>query len=350
MTDYIKFKKLLAWFVNQLNINNGVTDGEKVTGLGYNANSSLRKHYADCRNYTGFDLDCTINHQYGNYATTSNYINLADTDFNIIPEFNSANKAVTSFYIGNHPPKKPIDRKSESVSVASLGLGDAEPNQALRDYFDMFKQQILEYKSNFATASVEHSAETLGQMLKTMYDNAEKGKQVLSIHLFGIEYGHIITANNVRVPEIVSIAGLPTSYVTEVSKGISIGAELQKSKTIFFSETEVHHEGSNDDEFEDDVFIDKKEIEAMVLNYLGGLKQTHNILKQAKLYELSSGDKVLLRFSNQLPKGGYFYGLQKAIIDTVNDIDYMVLIRGNEGFYNFPFNFIKDLCLDGSIN
>ena len=75
----------------------------------------------------------------------------------------------------------------------------------------------------------DYSAETLGQILKEMYDSAERGKQVLNIHLFGIEYGQIITSNNIRVSEIVSKAGLNTSYVTEVSKGISIGAELQKN-------------------------------------------------------------------------------------------------------------------------
>ena len=36
MNDYMKFKKIIAWFVNQLNINNGIADGAKITGLGYN--------------------------------------------------------------------------------------------------------------------------------------------------------------------------------------------------------------------------------------------------------------------------------------------------------------------------
>jgi len=47
MNDYLKFKKLLAWFVNQLNINNDVTDGDKVTGRGYSDNTmNIRSNYA----------------------------------------------------------------------------------------------------------------------------------------------------------------------------------------------------------------------------------------------------------------------------------------------------------------
>ena len=237
MNDYQKFKKLLAWFVNQLNINNGITDGEKITGRGYNDNSSLRKYYADSRSYEGFDLDCTINHQYGNYATTSNYINLAGTDFNTIPEFDSTSKAVISLYIGNHPPKKPINRKSDSVLVADLGLNDDEPNQALRNFFDLFKRLILEYTENSAVGVVDYTPEILGQILKDMYGSAEKGGKVLKIHLFGIEYGQIITSNNFRVSEIISKAGLNASYATEVSKGISIGAELHKSNATFSPES-----------------------------------------------------------------------------------------------------------------
>jgi len=160
MNDYSKFKNFLAWFVNQLNINNGITDGDKVTGLGYNENSSLRKHYADWRSYADFDLDCTINHQYGNYATTSNYINLANTGFNLIPEFDKVSKEVISLYIGNRPPKKSVERKSESISVANLGLSDVEPNQALQDFFDMYKSQIQEYIKS-TPSDVNYSPENI---------------------------------------------------------------------------------------------------------------------------------------------------------------------------------------------
>jgi len=148
MNDYMKFNKLLSWFVNQLNINNGVIDGETITGFGYKEDSSLRKYYSDWRNYTDFNLDCTLNHKYGDYATRSSYINLENTGLNIIPEFDSKSKAVKSVYIANREPNVSVERKSESVSTARLALNDDEPNQALNDFFDMYKQHISEYKDN----------------------------------------------------------------------------------------------------------------------------------------------------------------------------------------------------------
>lgn len=149
MNDYTKFQKLLAWFVNQLNINNGIVNGKKVTGTGYSKNSTLRKRYIDFRNYDGFDLDCSINHQYGNYATRLNYIHLAGTGLNIIPEFENQNKMVDSLYIGYI--SKQVERKSESISISSLGLNDEEPNQALKDFFDLYKHEIIKYKNNCST-------------------------------------------------------------------------------------------------------------------------------------------------------------------------------------------------------
>jgi len=112
---------------------------------------------------------------------------------------------------------------------------------------------------------------------------------------------------------------------------------------------------ANDDS--DDVIFDEENTlnssympVEIVLHHLGGLKETHNILKRAKLYELYNGDKVLLRGSKLLPAGRYFYGLQNAIVLGDEDINFLVLIKGNEGFYKIPYNIIKTLCLDGAIS
>lgn len=466
MNDYQKFKKLLTWFVNQLNINNGITNGDKVTGLGYNDNSSLRKYYADCRNYEGFDLDCTINHQYGNYATTSNYINLTGTDFNTIPEFDSTSKAVISLYIGNHPPKKPIERKSESVSIASLGLDDVEPNQALRDFFDMFKQQILEYKSNLAFTVVDekeqraafkqwytnnggsvNSANTIstaigmarlknGCAIFTIADfdrlnnaindiglgdyfssrdgdyskmdavfdielNAqmddlksgikhylaflkasEKSVTVISLKEFAIkvlqdtqkpmtdieiwEYGvgkgWDKNLNSVGKTPWQSIYAILSNYKDgspNPDKRIKIiESEQRRQFVINHNESDKQDEEPDetmptellsDEEIEEDAPINKKEIETLTLNCLGGLKKEHKILKRASLFELNNGKNVLIRQSKLLSTG-YFYGLQKAIVDGDERIDYLILVKGDEGFYKFPYDLIIGLCLDGSIS
>ena len=360
MNDYVKFKKMLAWFVNQLNINNGVTAGEKVTGRGYTDNSSLRKYYEDCRSYDGFELDCTIDHKYGNYATTSNYINLVDTDINTIPEFDKTSNEVISLYIGNHPPEKPIDRKSESISVASLGLYDDEPNQALRDFFNIFKKKILETKNGLDYTIVpEPSSDSLGQILKEMYDSAEQGRQVTSIHLFGIIYNEVIKSSKVSIADIIKKAGLQDSYSAEINKGANIGQALlndeslidsiRRSNPISIQETELSSEYFGDDILDELAPINKKEIEALTLNCLGGLKKEHTILKRASLFELNNGKTVLMRQSKLLSTG-YFYGLQKAIVDSNEIIDYLVLVKGDEGFYKIPYAVMKELCLDGSIS
>jgi hypothetical protein len=88
----------------------------------------------------------------------------------------------------------------------------------------------------------------------------------------------------------------------------------------------------------------------IVLHHLGGLKETHNLLKRAKLYELNNGSRVLIRGSKLLPAGRYFYGLQNAIVLSDERIDYLIFIKGNEGYYKVPYDFIKGLCLDGSIS
>jgi hypothetical protein len=90
------------------------------------------------------------------------------------------------------------------------------------------------------------------------------------------------------------------------------------------------------------------EMRELALNHLGGLKATHKILKAAKLHKLNNGDRVLLRTSRFLAdkmfKAYCFYGLQKAIVDNVDNIDYLVLVRSNEGVYKLPFMLVRELC------
>lgn len=60
----------------------------------------------------------------------------------------------------------------------------------------------------------------LGQILRKMYNEAEKGMQVASIHLFGIMYApQIIDRFTVR--EILIASGLNITYVTELNKGVN---------------------------------------------------------------------------------------------------------------------------------
>lgn len=62
----------------------------------------------------------------------------------------------------------------------------------------------------------------LGAILKEMYHDAPQGEKVTSIYLFGIRYATIITEEKHSVKEIVTISGLPASYVVEVSGGVKL--------------------------------------------------------------------------------------------------------------------------------
>jgi hypothetical protein len=62
----------------------------------------------------------------------------------------------------------------------------------------------------------------LGRKLKSMYENAPRGDQVASIHLFGIIYSDALTNERLSKREILKIAGLPDSYQTEISKGVKL--------------------------------------------------------------------------------------------------------------------------------
>ena len=69
---------------------------------------------------------------------------------------------------------------------------------------------------------IDVSENSLGKILKEMYENAPKDEQVAHIHLFGIKYGLIIKEHNFKATSIVTASGLKASYATELSKGIKL--------------------------------------------------------------------------------------------------------------------------------
>ena len=60
----------------------------------------------------------------------------------------------------------------------------------------------------------------LANKLSDMYNNAPKGDSVAMIHLFGINYAEQIKRNS-KI-EIIHKAGLPSSYLIELSKGVKL--------------------------------------------------------------------------------------------------------------------------------
>ncbi|MBY6915759.1 AAA family ATPase [Clostridium botulinum] len=76
----------------------------------------------------------------------------------------------------------------------------------------------------------EYSVQELGDILKNMYDNAEKNMQVASIHIFGIKYGEKIISSDYKAPDIIKAALLNESYATELNKAINIYKCLQSNR------------------------------------------------------------------------------------------------------------------------
>ena len=64
------------------------------------------------------------------------------------------------------------------------------------------------------------TANELGAILSDMYNDAPRGKQVTMIHLFGLKYHDFIRQVGVR--EVVQVARIKSTYITEVNKGVNL--------------------------------------------------------------------------------------------------------------------------------
>ena len=66
------------------------------------------------------------------------------------------------------------------------------------------------------------SVQDLGNELCEMYNGADKGSAVVMIHFFGIKFASQIRENGAHASDIVRVAGMNDSYVTEIQKGIRL--------------------------------------------------------------------------------------------------------------------------------
>jgi len=145
--QYLKFKKLLAWFVNQLNINNGIEEGNKTSGKGSNG-ESIQARYFEWRDYGEFTLDCTIQSGYLSTSSKANYIHKTHTGINIRPKFDKSTKVIRHLYIDLY---NDVDHLSEDISkilekeylLDDLRLFENDnPNEALIELFDDYCRVI----------------------------------------------------------------------------------------------------------------------------------------------------------------------------------------------------------------
>lgn len=138
--EYNKFKHLLAFFVNQLRINNDLVKGEPHSGKGYRGDK-IRELYEKYREYDGFTLDCTIQSGYNRTSSGANYVHNGGT--NIRPNFN-LNKDVEYLYLDLYKKENPSDAILELLdkkySINDLDLfSEGEPTSTLIELFDDYK-------------------------------------------------------------------------------------------------------------------------------------------------------------------------------------------------------------------
>lgn len=77
--------------------------------------------------------------------------------------------------------------------------------------------------------NIEITIQTLGSILREMYNNAEDKMQVASIYIFGVKYGKNIIEREFKVLDIIKEAGLNESYATELQKALNIYRCLNKN-------------------------------------------------------------------------------------------------------------------------
>lgn len=139
MKKLFKFKNLLSFFVNQLDINNDLKEGEKKTGTGYKEGSSFRVNYEDYRDYGSFTLDCNIsNFNRLRTSHTGNYINKTTTSYNINPIFDDDSSKVVKLCLTNYG--NTVEGFEKEYSIEDLCLDGDEITDTLKSlFFDYLK-------------------------------------------------------------------------------------------------------------------------------------------------------------------------------------------------------------------
>lgn len=118
--------------------------------------------------------------------------------------------------LDNPPSYFDTDDKNEWLEYYIGSAKEAETND-IADYTVI---------PSFDASKEQYSLQELGDILKSMYENAAEGMQVCSIHVFGIKYGKAIIDNGYKASEVIKAAGLNESYYTELSKALNIYKSL----------------------------------------------------------------------------------------------------------------------------
>lgn len=154
--EYNTFKKLLRYFVKQLNINNGLISGEKTfVNSGTPKATELIKEW---NKYNGFELSCRFARGYQLTQDNAHYLNYVWVNLN--PHFDKNTKSCVSLNI-NVKPDMNVLYKGENYSVEDLDLeSDVSANESVRKMFDELREQIYKWQQGvYNNESVEINAD-----------------------------------------------------------------------------------------------------------------------------------------------------------------------------------------------
>lgn len=140
--EYHLFKGLLAYFVNQLNINNGLIDGEFFVANG-GEERGIQK-IRQWNRFNGFNLSCRFARGYQKNQDMASYLNYFWVNLN--PHFNDETLFVESLGVNVKPGKKIISQR-DNYSVDSLDLySDESPSENLKLLFNDLRDEIYKWQ------------------------------------------------------------------------------------------------------------------------------------------------------------------------------------------------------------
>ena len=239
--------------------------------------------------------------KYGAYSQDRSYIQNNDSVLNI-----------RDFLIEKH--------SLLTVEKLADGILDMHIDTSVHDLSALYVNNIIEDK--------DYDINELAEILRIQYTNAPDREKVLSIHMFGIKYGKfILENNNITIPKIIQLSGLPESYAVEVNKGVNIYLSIKDNKYgVMFGDSIVETDGR-------DNCIDRQ----LQLIFYGapGTGKSHSIKDNAKVKE--ADQKKLVFRTTFHPDSDYstFVGAYKPTMKQVPNQYKAVVGKDEEIAYEF---------------
>ncbi|GMO59176.1 MAG: hypothetical protein Ta2A_04990 [Treponemataceae bacterium] len=150
MNEYKNFQCLLAWFAQQLLINNDFKQGTHVSGPGHKGHK-IRDNYIKWRSYSVGEIDISMQLGYPK-DTEANYIHWYQTWVNTVAvrETICADPSILRLRIidkkDNKERKEYLSKTCEELGVSTFPPQN-DPNDNLKKFFETFKVALRDYES-----------------------------------------------------------------------------------------------------------------------------------------------------------------------------------------------------------